>query len=275
MLNAISYKVPIITMRCDQCEGVKDFKTSELRNEIRRGGRPGASVDYQTGVGTYPQCGACVKTARGKALIRRLTRRKGRAALVAGGQRLAALRTPEQQAEAGRKAHAARRGTHLTGQQKLNIASGEMQPRLAERLDACRVCRGITCTERHRGQKRLGQTHLICLQQYQRKHQGSRVGRTVRAAYPPPPKGRPLSSEYLASSYEICVRHLIRGETIGKAALDGGTGLAAEFGLERRSIRDRIKAFLKRLPTDGIGGKRLAHRADILLRAATKYGYKI
>ena len=71
------------------------------------------------------------------------------------------------------------------------------------------------------------------------------------------------------------MRHILRGEQIGEEEKDGGNGLAAYAGLSQDAVENRIQSFLRRLPTDGLGGRRLVLWANALLEAARAAGYKV
>ena len=120
-------------MRCESCGGLKDYRAYAIRNSIKRGGAPGATVDYSEGTGTYPKCGKCTHRASGKALIRRKTRRHGRATLVEMGRRLQANMSTEQRDAAREKAYVVLRGGHRTEEQKLVERFGDAYRKYMQR----------------------------------------------------------------------------------------------------------------------------------------------
>ena len=74
-------------------------------------------------------------------------------------------------------------------------------------------------------------------------------------------------------SFFLCVRHLLQDEPIGEG---DGAGLAAQFGLSRRSVIDRIRVFIETMPPDGTGGKKLNFWKKAFQKAAReKYPYNV
>jgi hypothetical protein len=70
-----------------------------------------------------------------------------------------------------------------------------------------------------------------------------------------------MNPNAIAEAFALAVAHLIRGHPVGRSREEGGTGLAAWFGLEERTVHNRINFILDALPPDARGGQDLTRWA--------------
>lgn len=277
LTTVIPSRVSVIQMHCEHCGDIKEYYAHIIRGDIKRGMFKGAVVDYVTGTGRYPECYPCAMSSHGKREYRRRTQKLGKAKynakLAEPLLRALANRSDEQKAAALAKMHAAVRGSHKTEAQILASAAGQMTPTVSGKFGTCRICRLRTYTT----EKNRAETHAVCLNQYKREHQTGKFVRSSPPPYPPRPKGYAYSAEYLALSFELCVRHLLWDDPTDTVPdSPKGDGLAIKLGVDPRSISDRIKVFIETLPPDGTGGQRLNFWKKAFQKAAReKYHYKI
>lgn len=235
---------------------MREIKAAQVRWDIKNGHYAGAEIDLEAGRGVA-RCRACTALVKIKAMLRNATRRRGRAALVERGRRLAENRTPEQHEASLLAAQAARRGAQLSDEHRRNLRLAHLSRlRLPGRFGIGIVpgCgppdegSGYICYQATLGSRT--EAHKICLYAWQRAN--------GQSSYPPRPGWRLSSAEELMDSYEMVVRHKVRGETIDS--------LAERFNIGSKTVEYRIKRFLKLLPPDDRGSRRL-HGITQLLRA--------
>ena len=167
LVTLIPHRFPIVSMQCESCAGTIDYRASVIRCRIKQGNFAGIEVDYATGTGTYPKCTSCSRTASGKAMIRRQKRRRGKAGQIEKAKRNL-KQSPEQNTAVREKAWAAKRGTHLTDEQKLRISTAKLSTKSPGRFGICRICGLITFTLLSTD---INATHGSCLHQFRREHQ--------------------------------------------------------------------------------------------------------
>ena len=257
-----------IVMTCTTlgCEVTLTCKPEQIRATLRKGYHPEAVVDFNSGLGTY-RCAICSQRNNMKNIHRKMVKKHGRKWFHEKAEENFASLTEDRRNEGLRKAQESHVGIALSEKHRLNLTAAKLSPKPSGKFGICRVCGLLT----FRGQDdRPTETHRPCLDGWL-----SERGLFARDAYPPRGRGRLLSHSELAISYEICVRHLLRGEPIGK--YDGGVeeGLAGVFKKSRRTMIQRIQSFLKYLPIDGRGSARLHRWSKALLRAGASQGYSI
>ena len=228
-------------------------------------------IDWELGVGTYPRCADCTWKIVGKAspvgrMMNLLKKKYGRKATREYGRRLGSSLTTEQREEYEGRRVAAVRAKVWSAAERSHLSAATIKPRQVGKVGICRICGYITYCAEPTSKRRPGETHSECLWKYRREHQQS-IGHPV---YPRRPGGRRPSSKDLADTFEIAVRHLLRGEDIGRSEWEGGKGLAAEFNLSRDAVIERINIFVTRLPSDGRGGQKLARWARALREAKAR-----
>lgn len=127
-----------------------------------------------------------------------------------------------------------------------NQSIGQIRPTHAGHFGLCSACGYLTFAHDAQGYTEKGpDRHNIC------PHRARQ-------------RGRRFTSGELAAAFGFAVRHLIRGEPIGRSSEEGGQGLAAEAGLDEETVRHRISRFLDLLPPDDRGGQPLARWAKAL-----------
>jgi transcriptional regulator with XRE-family HTH domain len=279
------------TMTCTGCQAVTEQQPGLFDGGQRRGFHQEAQIDLETGTGSWT-CQRCKLREAGKnspvgQSIATLRKREGRAGLRRRMQKVRAKRNPEQLVEvkgtaAWEKGQAAleskvwtdeerrrqRDGLISAGRRAYTTRKGRTVPPLLPgrrkgKFGLCRICRLITYSSDAR---RRVEVHELCRRTWEREN-----GKTPRD-YPPNPDGRQLSSEELAQTFEIAVRHLLRKEPIG----DGrGNGLASEFALAKESVQKRVRTFIRRIPTDKRAGNRLGSWGAALREAAAAAGLRV
>ena len=267
LIATITSRIGRITVTCPDCGKVRSYKSSNFKREIERYNRPISAVNWETRTASY-LCTTCNGRRLMQDYNRKQMKRHGLKPYVERGRRMRAMQTPEQHAMVVEMAAAKRRGKARSEESRRNQSVAQISPRPVGRFGLCRICTLIVYS---RNQDSRAQAHAICLSQWKHDHKRA----FTKDAYPPRPRGHTPSATELSISFEMCVLHLIRGESIGESDLQDGKGLAALMGMSRRSVIDRIKGFLKRLPTDGRGGKKLARWSDVLLDVARAQGYKV
>lgn len=264
LLDAIPCHVTQITVTCPDCEETINYRAKVL-GRMALASRADL-IDWDNGLGNF-LCATCVRREHMKDYHKKKKRNEGRKYLIEQGQHMQAVKTPEERDRALELAHAAVRGKPLSLDHIRKSIASRMTPRPKRKFGICRICGYLTESPPHVAV--AAETHEKCWSQYRRDQNRFNV-------YPPRPFKHTSTPEYLAVSYELCVRHLLRGEAIGEYKFNGtGQGLAQEFDMHKRTIIDRIKRFLLLLPTDGRGVKILTRRAEVLLPAAKKLGYKL
>ena len=257
-----------ISVSCLECGGIENYTPSYLRICMKKGLHPGLIIDWEHGKGTYPQCAKCTWQLLGKdswvaRKMRRLRRKKGPKAVREIGRRLGSNIPSEDRKDYEERRIAAVRAKVWSEGERWHLSVSRIKSTQAGRFGICRICPYITYSVGPNSVRRPGETNRECLLQYRRKHQ-DRFG----PIYPPRPRGRRPSTTELADTFEMAVRHLLRGEDVGR--WEGGKGLAADFGLPHRTINERINTFLARLPPNGRGGKKLTLWAKALKEAKAR-----
>ena len=247
----VGRRLALVRMACATCGRVKGFRPATLRAGIKHGKRRAHMIDWVTSVGVQPECLACHARSLGRRLAARKIKRHGRKALVEAGRRLAASRTPEQRAESLLRAQEARRGSRMTAVQRARVARGAMRARTEGRFGLCRLCNQL-CYKRDPRPGDLLEVHQQCLRRW--RVEGRE--RAHRLTYPPRPRGQRPTADSLMTSYEMAIRHWLRGVTVDE--------LATEFAADPRSIARRVRRFIDVLPNDDRGGGELLRRATRL-----------
>ncbi len=247
-------RLPRWTLVCTECGDVREYRPTQFRYDRDRGRHPTAVIDESAGKGTYI-CGPCKQAVIAWASpvgrrIAYLRKKGGRARLARRAADLRAQITLEQLQTGRDKAAATNRGRIPTSEELRRRSWSHIAPRPVGRFGLCRICGFLAYSA---GPDRA-EMHKGCLSSWRR-------GRHLAFhQYPPRARGNRLSSELLGDTFEIAVRHLLRGEPISR--------LAAEFDLGKDTAQDRIDTLIKkRLPTDGRGGKRLVLWSDTLHKA--------
>lgn len=263
LVDALPSKTGRITVSCPDCGEIRSHRATEIRVWLRKNIPPNTAIDWETGTGTY-RCLKCARSAQIKSVYSKRIKRHGKKFYVEQGRRLAANLTPEQRTKGLQAAQAARWDHPQSATAQWNMSISRIVPKPQGQFGVCTICNRLIHIV---GKDKWAKFHQTCLITWRRKNQKG------LATYPPHPKGHTYSSEYLATSFELCVRHLLRDEPIGKS---DGAGLAGQLGLSRRSVIERIKIFVELFPPDGIGRRRLAFWREAFLEAAReKYSYNV
>ena len=271
IVDSIPSRRSQIKVTCPDCGTVRRYRASVLRSNSLNS--PSIDADWEGGSANY-RCSFCAKSATMKTRHQKIKRNVGKQYYIELGNQMYATLTPEAHARGVAKSADRRRGAKRSAEAVYQSAVGNMAPRLKGKFNVCRICSQLTFV-RESDARRFGgprETHATCLHTWQSQHPMP----SFPQGYPKRPFRNTSSPEYLATSYEICVRHLLKGEDIGEWKYDGyGTGLVKEFGRGKSTILKRIKRFLLLLPTDGRGGKLLNRRAEALLTAVKSRGYQL
>lgn len=255
-----------IEVTCPKCGRIRQYTEGQMQARLRDN-NTSALMDWDTRTCVL-LCSGCGSKNRMTERHNKLRKRFGRKYQVEWGKRISANNTSESRAKSVQAMSAALNSRPRTEEHKRNQGKARVTPRPAGIFGICRVCGQVA---NNKNRSKMAQFHQPCLDTWRSEYMNSFDSRP----YPPRPEGRLLSQAELADSYEMCVRHLLRGERLGDSEIEGGSHLCAKFGLTRRSIRNRIRSFLERLPTDGRGSKRLAGWTAHLLRAARELGYNV
>jgi hypothetical protein len=163
--------------------------------------------------------------------------------------------TREQRKEFIKKAQIANVSKPRSEESRRRKAVHSITPQPAVKFGICWLCRQLAASYR---QALPVRTHQQCLNEWlsqNKKTFGKHAG-------PSRPKGYFPKHEELAASFELCVRHLLHGETL--AAIINSQ---PEISKSPRAAQLRINAFIDRLPTDGRGGKFLSRWSKALRSA--------
>jgi hypothetical protein len=244
LLDLIEWRWRYWWVTCKRCGDARLVKPAKYRSGRRRASDE-PEIDEQTGT-VVDVCGTCrkheVKSEQFQRMWDRLRRKGGKAAVRKRARELREAagiigREKEARAAVGYHPH--------DGTWGFKIACGQIKPRPVGMFRLCRACGYVVHTPHTRGQYQI---HMRCHRDAARKQS------TPFPSYLSRP-GRRLSSEQLANTFEIAVRHLLKDEPIGWR---DKSGLAQEFDLDRNTIQKRIATFVDDyLPPDDRGGRRL------------------
>lgn len=256
-----------IRMTCDDCGESADIIPGKLNARAKQAEKDGvqdrgldiSKIDYNSGTGSYI-CKGCMSARQARRINARIKKNHGKIRFSEIGQRRAAMVTPEELRRLQELGVEARRGRPLTAEHKRKMRRGMIRARPAGVFSLCRLC-GLLVFRHNADLRGAGETHHLCVTAWRRENKLA-----VDSSYPPRPAGRRPSSADLAISYELAVRHLLRGERVH--GWEHGRGLAAEFGLAPRTVHERIKKLIAYFPTDERATSQLPVWRDALLEAS-------
>ncbi len=276
LFNVIAWRHRRWKFTCIECGAVKEYKPGEIAGWQRYDGHryhPEAKiVDPLAGTAAYI-CIRCLQSAVGHRTrpYAQLRKQKGKKAVAEKVPKL----MPEQRREYIERAWAANRGRSKGAEERWAHTVGHFRLRPVGRWGICRRC-GYIAFSKHRRRNKKGEwvyrpvlMHQLCQDEHRRERQ--------HAFGQPPPApsygrtGPQSTAEELADTFEMTVRFL-RPWFPAKRRRKGASReeLAQEFHLTKDGVRDRIKAFIDRLPPDDRGDKQLAIYSRALREAREK-----
>lgn len=236
-----------ITLTCRWCPKRVEGPPWWFRRAQKIGGYQSAEIDWELRKGTFTctGCASAQATARnGNVVISRMIKKGGRR--LVRDWFLKRRQLPRPPSWAGRK---------VTPEAKWLRSISLISPRPRGRWADCRICGFLLHHPREQPEGPVA-AHAVCLQM--------RPTSPRHSARLPIPAGRRLRPDEIAVAFALAVGHLIKGEDIGGSREEGGTGLAAWFGLERRTAHNRVSRLLELLPPDDRGDEQLARWAKAL-----------
>lgn len=286
LLDLRETKARRIAMTCIECGCERLVRPGDLRKEINKRRAVGKThpadgrVDWIMGTGSF-RCSSCSGRRNGLQIAKRW-RAHGLERMRRRMRRIAAAQTPAQRQAAQEKRRATMRARGQTPEARASIARGQISPDPVGTFAICRYCGLIYCNPHAPRWRSVYGMHGRCFQRFQ--HENPHVPGRRWAPPPPRKRGKQLTPEEIARSWELAVRVLLRGATIGShegslqtfcpMVIEGprvptcrGAGLALEHHLQPRTIERRIEQLIRRLPRDGRGDAQFQHRSSFLVVA--------
>ena len=268
LIDSIPSNVAWVTNTCPTGHKPDPYPALYIRREIKRGSLDPDRIDWATGSGTFA-CGACQASSRMYKMNREMTHNtKGSKAgfWKARGENLAAKTTHEEKLINIKKAQEANIGRPQTKDHRLKASTSKFSPNpQGSKWNVCRLCGFLVFTRGALVGRNRGEVHGNCLNKWISDNHVR-----ARRCYPEPQMkiNKRVTSEYLAVSYELVVRVVLRKEPVGETKHQGLTvvvpGVAEDLGLKDRAVFARINEFINLLPPDGCGGKKLSWMTEVI-----------
>ena len=279
LVDSIPSNVAWVTNTCPTGHKPEPYPALYIRREIKRGGLDPNLIDWATGIGSF-LCGGCKASSRMKAINLKPSRNtKGGPGIkeirIERGKFLGASTTYEEKLVNIKKAQQANIGRPQSEEHRFKTSAKRISPTPKGLLwNMCLLCPTLVLTREYLVGRNRGEVHGRCLNAWISENR-------VRARRHYPERQIKvksyLTSEYLAVSFELVVRVVLHKEPMGEkertdknGKLIKVTGVAGDLGISSRVAYLRINEFIDLLPNDGLGGKKLTRKAEIIRWADTR-----
>ena len=259
----LPFKTSRYTLTCRMCHRVKSFMASRAKrwHDVQ--------LNENEGTGTYT-CNKCTTSARNLKVWETAKKKGKQQAILDRLDEIRPLRDPEKLRENGRRllqAHRDKNGGHNSEVQNERIAVAKMAPRPDRLLAQCCYCGGWLAMKWSSPGRAM--FHGTCWKEWIKKTRGQfNHGKPYTTTNVPRPETMIVVTKgTLIDMWELTWRHVVLDE-----ALDGSSGLAMQFRINRRTAYRWIHLILDHLPPEGIADKWITKRAEILRKYAEAKG---